>query len=102
MTDLSAIWREDATEEETVRAYQRLIDSGQAWHLEGSVGRTAMDLIERGECVLGPEGHRDFWGNYVPGRDEVDEGTKGSVQYACERGSVGPFTDPADTRGEEE
>jgi hypothetical protein len=61
---------------------QALIDSGTAWQLEGSVGRAAMRAIESGECVLGPEGHRDYWGNYVPSRFEVEPGTKGSVEYA--------------------
>lgn len=61
---------------------QQLIDSGMAWRLEGSVGRAAMDAIERGDCVLGEEGHRDYWGNYVPSRHEVQPGTKGSVEYA--------------------
>ena len=82
MSDLTAIWREDATEDELVEAYQELIDTGQAWKLEGSVGRTAMDLIENGYCTLGPVGHRDYYGNYVPARDEVEPGTKGSVEYA--------------------
>ena len=61
---------------------QQLIDSGMAWRLEGAVGRAAMDAIEAGHCVLGPEGHRDYWGNYVPSRYEVVPGTKGSVEYA--------------------
>lgn len=82
MSDLTAIWREDATEDELIEAYQELIDTGQAWKLEGSVGRTAMDLIENGYCTLGPVGHRDYYGNYVPARDEVEPGTKGSVEYA--------------------
>ena len=61
---------------------QGLIDSGQAWLLEGSVGRQCMAAIEDGTAILGPTGHRDYWGNYVPGRDEVKPGTKGSVEYA--------------------
>lgn len=85
MADMSAIWREDATEDEVIEAYQELIDNGQAWRLEGHVGRTAMDLIESGLCTLGPVGHRDYWGNYIPSRDEVEPGTKGSVEYAEER-----------------
>lgn len=76
------LYDEDTSEEEMIEGYQSLIDSGMAWKLEGSVGRTAMDLIESGLCVLGPEGHRDYYGNYVPGRDEVEPGTKGSVEYA--------------------
>ena len=73
---------EDQTEEEFVDNYQELINSGQAWRLEGSVGRTAMSLIESGDCILGEQGFRDYWGNYVPSRHEVEPGTKGSVEYA--------------------
>lgn len=86
MADLSAIWDKDAEPDEVIAAYQALIDSGDAWRLEGRVGRTAMDLIESGECILGEVGHRDYWGNYVPSRYEVEPGTKGSVEYAAERG----------------
>jgi hypothetical protein len=72
---------EDLTHEELVAEYQQLIDSGTAWRLEGHVGRTAMDLIESGYCTLGEQGHRDYWGNYVPSKHEVVEGTKGSEEY---------------------
>jgi hypothetical protein len=41
-----------------------------------------MRAIEDGECVLGEVGHKDYWGNYVPSRYEVEAGTKGSVEYA--------------------
>jgi hypothetical protein len=60
---------------------QDLIDSGQAWQLEGSIGRQCMAAIEAGECMLGEVGHRDYWGNYVPSRYEVEPGTKGSKEY---------------------
>lgn len=42
-------------------------------------------LIEMGECMLGEEGHRDYWGNYVPSRHEVEAGSKGSPEYCKER-----------------
>jgi hypothetical protein len=67
---------------------QELIDSGAAWRLEGGVGRAAMEAIEAGACVLGEVGHRDYWGNYVPSRYEVQPGTKGSIEYALERQEV--------------
>ncbi len=63
-------------------ALQELINNGMAWQLEGSFGRAAMAAIEAGVCVLGEEGHHDYWGNYVPSRTEVQAGTKGSVEYA--------------------
>lgn len=73
---------EDATREEEREALQRMISSGAGWSLQGSYGRAMADAIEAGECVLGPSGVRDYWGNYVPSRDEVKPGTKGSILYA--------------------
>jgi hypothetical protein len=61
---------------------QDLIDTGIAWRLEGSVGRAAMRAIESGDCILGPAGLRDYWGNYVPSRYEVEPGSLGSAEYA--------------------
>ncbi len=83
VADLTAIYREDATEQEQIDAYQALIDNGQAWRLEGHVGRTAMGLIESGVCTLGVVGHHDTYGNYVPSRDEVEAGSKGSPEFVA-------------------
>ena len=63
-------------------ALQRMIDAG-AWSFEGSMGRAMMAAIEDGRCVLGPEPARDYWGNRIPSRYEVQAGTKGSVEYAA-------------------
>jgi hypothetical protein len=30
---------------------------------------------------LGLKGHRDYYGNYVPSRFEVQKGTKGSIEF---------------------
>ena len=74
------IW-EAVTQGDRIKAMQRLINSGMAWRLEGSIGREAMYYIEVGLCMLGVKGHRDYWGNYVPSRFEVKAGTKGSRLY---------------------
>lgn len=42
----------ELTYEEFVQLFQELIDNGMAWTLQGSYGRTAKALIERGECHL--------------------------------------------------
>jgi len=85
MADYTFLYDEDASEEEVIAGYQELINTGDAWRLEGHVGRTAMGLIEAGQCMLGEQGHRDYWGNYVPSRFEVEPGTKGSQEFMAER-----------------
>ena len=76
------LWDEDATEDEVLDTYQKLVNNGHAWHLEGSIGRTAMDLLESRKIGLGETGHTDHYGNYIPSRYEVQPGTKGAAEYA--------------------
>jgi len=39
------------TDEEEVAFFQKLIDSGMAWSLQGKYGRRAAQLIEGGQCA---------------------------------------------------
>jgi len=64
-----------------IEALQRLINSGAVWHLEGWIGRMAMEAINSGDCCLGPKGHFDAYGEYVPSRSEVMPGTPGSLSF---------------------
>jgi hypothetical protein len=86
MTDASFLWDDDY-DEDFIRGYQSLINSGTAWRLEGSVGREAMSLIDSGICALGTEGFTDYYGNRIPSRHEVLAGTKGSVQFVNDNGN---------------
>jgi hypothetical protein len=72
-------------EKKQVKEYQKLINSGRAWRFEGAIGRTAMELIQRGYCCLGVKSHTDYYGNHVPSRFEVQKGTKGSLSYMREK-----------------
>ena len=88
VVDMSFLYDEDVSDEEYIKGMQMLINTGDAWRLEGSVGRAAMNLIESGVCALGYESHRDYYGNRVPARDEVEDGTKGSASFVTDRGRV--------------
>lgn len=59
---------------------QNHINTGMCWKLEGSVGREAMALLDSGACMLPKEFHTDYYGNKVPSRDVLKEGTKGTFK----------------------
>lgn len=59
---------------------QEMINTGQAWKMEGSVGREAMRLLESGACMLPKEFKTDYYGNRVPSRDVLQAGTKGTLR----------------------
>lgn len=63
---------------------QRAINSGM-WGLQGSYGRAMMDAISAGFCMLGKSSARDYYGNYIPSRDEVQPGSKGSFEFVADR-----------------
>lgn len=62
---------------------QRAINSGM-WSLRGSYGLAMMQAIEDGQAMLGPNSARDYWGNFIPSRSQVQAGTKGSREFVVE------------------
>jgi len=73
---------DETSPEAYFKSVQKAINSGM-WALQGSYGRAMMEAIEAGYCVLGTSPARDYWGNYIPSRDQVQAGTKGSVEYSA-------------------
>jgi len=57
---------------------QQLIDTGMAWNMEGAIGRAAMDALKNGACFLPTSSRKDYYGNVVPSRYMVKDGTAGS------------------------
>ena len=74
---------EEASDDNYVISIQRAINSGM-WSLQGSYGRAMMQAIEDGQAMLGPNSARDYWGNFIPSRSQVQAGTKGSREFVVE------------------
>ena len=73
------------TTKQYYQAMQRAINSGMGWKMQGSYGRTMMDAINGGYCMLGHNDARDYYGNHIPSRDQVKAGTKGSFDYVAQK-----------------
>lgn len=73
---------------------QKSINSGIVWKMEGSAGRAAMDALRSGACYLPTKATTDYYGNRIPSRNELKDGTKGTLGNAksfwtrVEEGSV--------------
>jgi hypothetical protein len=67
-----------------LKQMQDLINNGECWKFEGSYGRAAMNTLESGQCMLPEEQYQDYYGNTVPSRTELREGTKGTL-LNCQR-----------------
>ena len=63
-----------------VEGLQESINLGTCWRLEGSNGRFAMSCLEAGVCMLPLEPKNDYYGNRVPSRSMLKQGTKGTFQ----------------------
>lgn len=48
LADVILFERGELSEDETVALFQRLVDNGMAWTLQGSYGRIAAAMIEEG------------------------------------------------------
>jgi len=59
---------------------QKLIDTGDVWKFEGSMGRSAMNCLESGICYLPEKQTFDYYKNILPSRNELQAGTKGTIE----------------------
>lgn len=75
---------QEADEMEVAIAMQNALNSGVGWRMEGSFGRSMMAALKSGRAMLGKFGVRDYYGNYIPSRFEVKEGSFGSRSFVAE------------------
>lgn len=78
--DVENIEINDCDEEEYYRSIQRAINDGM-WNMQGSYGRTMMEAIECGYCLLGKKAFTDYYGNIIPSRFQVISHSKGGIEY---------------------
>ena len=64
--------------------FQRLIETGDVWQMEGLLGRQAMTHLKTGACFLPNRQTKDHYGNPIPSRDEVLPGTAGSLSLSMD------------------
>lgn len=74
----------ELSEDQEIIMMQKMISNGMAWKLNGAYGREAMNLIKMGLCALGKNAYYDYYGNRIPSRDEVKDGSKGSIAYCAD------------------
>jgi hypothetical protein len=63
---------------------QELLNSGQIWGFEGSVGRATDDMLEAGILILPEKETKDYYGTKIPPRTVLKDGTKGTLGLAQE------------------
>ena len=78
---------EEINEADYYQSIQRAINSGM-WSMQGSYGRAMMDAINSGHCLLGLKSASDYWGNTIPSRLQVQDGTKGSWEDVKQHNGV--------------
>lgn len=66
------------SEKAEVKLFQKMINDGTVWHMQGSYGRRAMELLRSRKCELATIPFHDAYGNRIPSRYEVQAGTTGS------------------------
>ena len=61
----------EATEDEIIENFQKGINDGSVWKLQGFYGRTAKALIDQGLCNYASDRTYDYYGSPIPTQQEM-------------------------------
>jgi len=67
----------EMSEAQLKKFFQKLVDTGQAWKLQGSYGRTASAMLNAGFIKFPKKKTYDYYGNPIPMRKKVQTKLKG-------------------------
>jgi hypothetical protein len=51
--------------------FQKMVNDGSVWKLQGAYGRRAKDLLNSGEIDYPKKKTHDFYGNHIPTQDDI-------------------------------
>jgi len=69
--DLISLETDDLVPQDVAKLLQRAITDGNPWEMQGSYGRSMMEAVERGECMLGEQPASNAYGGRIPARSDI-------------------------------
>lgn len=69
------------TDAQMKKMFQKMVNTGQVWSLQGSYGRTAKALLDAGEIEFPTKKTKDYYGNPIPTKAMVKNKMKKKRGY---------------------
>lgn len=69
--DIIAFEEGKMSEKRMLKFFQKMVNTGEVWRLQGFYGRTAMDLLKQGLIKYPKKRTYDFYGSPIPTQAEV-------------------------------
>ena len=66
--DIIAFETGQMSEADMIKMFQRMVNTGQVWSLQGSYGRQAQSLLDAGVIQYPKKKTKDYYGNPIPTR----------------------------------
>ena len=69
--DIMAFEGGEMSEKDMIKMFQRMVNTGAVWKLQGSYGRQAQSLLEAGLIKYPTKQTHDYYGNPIPTRKQA-------------------------------